>query len=238
MPLSTDKIPNFPLTGPEIKEYTLRLLHDELELRSVPDQFIGDIEVAMDRAMSQDFLFKPSTSYPLAEIVVTLRLHYAGDKCAFSVEPRYNLPNMPTYPKHSVFVRCGDVPPLALREGAQGCECFTLTAKCDNPNAIRVHFGMPIRLTRRIEPNPGEMFGSFKDETFEYDPATVPEPAAPVVTDESEEFSAKWGISVEGVVETMREIIVTPLPSDIEAGLAAANESPKRKPGRPRRSAE
>lgn len=196
MPLSTDRIPNLPLTGPELKQYTLALLDRELQMRSVPEAVAQKVAASAEAAMSADFLFRAGSAYPHATLTLVVRVHWAGEACAFSVVPSYELANA-MYPKHAVLVR-GAAPPLAERDGDEGVAAFTLTAKTDNPNAIRVHFGMPITVSRNVPPNPGELFGKTEEQTIEYDPAEVPAPASPEVTDETEEYAAKWGVVVTG----------------------------------------
>lgn len=219
MPLSTDKIANTPLSGPELKRYSVQLLVDELEIRSVPESIVIQMTNVMSMAMDQDFLFMPGTSYPLAVIHIRVRLHYVGERCAFAVTPSFDLQN-PLAPFHQVFVRTPATPPLPLRSDEGGIvECFTITAKTDNPNAIRVHYSIPIRVTTKIPPRPGEMFPTYESETLEFVSGDAPS-ATPSVKDESYDFALAWTsnpdpllpeqISEATMAQFQETIVVTP----------------------------
>jgi hypothetical protein len=192
MPLSTDKLPNSPLTGPELKSYTASLLRDELEIRSVPPAVSDAVVGAMSSGMDRDYLFAEATAYPLVQITIEVRLHYANGLAAFTVKPSYVIQN-PMAPTHEVFVR-SSAPPLTVRSEDEGIEAFTLTTTVENPNLVRIHYGLPIEITRRAHPKPNEMFPRFETETLEYVPADFPEPTGPVVKDETEHFATIWRV--------------------------------------------
>lgn len=228
MPLSSERLPNLPLTGPELKQYAVRLLAEELKNRSVPEVITSCMAELFHDAMGRDWLFTQGTSYPRAVIHIKVRLHRSGDAhevfarlhdARFSIEPEFHLTN-PMAPKHAVFVRSSP-PPLVGLTGPSHVDCFTLTAKTDNPNAIRVHYHIPIVVTNKIEPKPGDLFPTLERETLEYHPSEVPAPEDPVVVEESEEFAKAWGIlSSEDLAAAKRHIEVSP---------AVVHEKKKRK---------
>lgn len=188
MPLSTSKIPNLPLTGPELKTYAAAILHAELETRSVPDEIIAQVVDGFSAAMSNDFLFLPCTSYPNVRVELKVRLHFKGDKCEYSLQPRVFTTN-PLDKEHPVFVRVSAL--LEDREGAT-TEAFTMSATVDNPNLVRVHYGIPIVLSRRKDPEPGQIFAEVVNEVLEYNPADFELPTPPTVKDETEEVAAAY----------------------------------------------
>lgn len=207
MPLSTDKLPNLPLTGPELKSYTASLLRDELEIRSVPPAVSDAVVGAMSGAMDRDYLFAEATAYPLVQITIEVRLHYANGLAGFSVKPSYVIQN-PMAPTHEVFVR-SPAPPLTVRSEDEGIEAFTLTTTVENPNLVRIHYGLPIEITRKSHPKPNEMFPRFETETLQYDPADFPEPAAPTVKDETEHFATIWRVDKPYTAQATEEALVS-----------------------------
>jgi hypothetical protein len=201
MPLSTDRLPNLPLNGPELKRYIVQLLVDELEQRSVPDFAVIQMSAALQTAMDNDFMFKIGTAYPQVGFELSVRLHWSGEQCAFSIEPKFAV-NNPLAPKHEVYVRCGVEPPLLNVEGTQAVEAFTMSGTVTNPNLVRIHYRLPIELVSKVHPKPGQLFGEFETEVLEYDPSTVPMSDPPKITDYSEEFEAAWGIHEREVMPT------------------------------------
>lgn len=188
MPISTLQIPNLPLTGPELKTYCCALLGAELEMRSVPEKVTGTLVDALAVAMGNDFLFLSGTSYPNVRVELQVRLHYRDNELEYSLRPVIHTTN-PLDKVHPVFVRISSF--MADRAGAK-TEAFTLTATVDNPNLVRVHYGIPITLSRRKDPNPGQMFAEIVTETLEYDPEEFEPPAPPTVKDETGEISAAY----------------------------------------------
>jgi len=200
MPLTSDRLPNNPLTGSELKTYLCAILRDELEMRAVPEPITIQVVQAMASGMDRDYFFNPGTAYPRVVATIQVRLHYAGqERCAFSVKPWFKVQN-PLAPTHEVLVRSAG-PPLTERGEGEGIEAFTMVATTENPNLIRVHYNIPINITRKAPPKPNEMFPSFETERLEYDPAEFPEPASPSVTDETEQFAAMWRVEPPVAVE-------------------------------------
>ena len=194
MPLSTDKIPNFPLNGPEVLRYLVAMLRDELEHRSVPPEIINKMCNSLEKSSRSDFFFAAGSAYPRLSIQLQIRLHFDNQHDSFSIAPTFETQN-PLAKNHSVFVR-GVAPPL-MERGIEGerVECFTLRVVAENPNLIRIHYGIPIIQVNRIPPAPGQMFPGFESKEIEVDPAEYPEPKAPEVTDECAEFESAWGVS-------------------------------------------
>lgn len=188
MPLSSSQIPNLPLAGPELKMYCSSILQNELELRSVPESILADVVDALCAAMSNDFLFLAGTSYPNVRVELEVRLHYRDGECEYSLRPVIHTAN-PLDKVHPVFVRVST--PLSNRDNVK-TEAFTLMAAVDNPNLVRVHYGLPIVLTRRKDPDPGQIFSEVVSEALEYNPADFDEPTPPSVKDETEEVAEAY----------------------------------------------
>jgi hypothetical protein len=193
MPLSTDKIQNSPITGPELARYASALLVEELEVRSVPDWVREKMKAAMEAGMRNDFTFNGGTAYPGISIEIKARVHWSEriEACAFSISPVFT--HLNPLPKAEVMVR-SIFPPLAQRDEDERCEAFTLNVKVENPNLIRIHYDIPIIVTSKLEPRPGQMFPEFSNERQIFDPDDYPEPTRPTVIDETDEYAAKWGV--------------------------------------------
>jgi len=162
-------------------------------MRAVPEPITIQMTAAMAYAMDRDYFFNAGTAYPRVVATIQVRLHYAGqERCAFSVKPSFKIQN-PLAPDHETSVYSVG-PPLTKRGEGEGIEAFTMVATTENPNLIRVHYNIPINITRKAPAKPNEMFPQFETERLEYDPAEFPEPASPTVTDEAEQFAAIWGV--------------------------------------------
>lgn len=199
MPTSRDKIPNLPLSGPELSTWVVAMLCDELQKREVPAEIAENIAERMQRAFANDFLFRVGTSYPAVEVELKFRLHWRGDGYFYSVEPEFKLSN-PLAPKHTVRIPT-NTPPMAERDGTK-VEAFTLTALAANPNLIRVRYRISILQMVPEDPMPGELYKRFRTVEIEYDPAEFPEPDPATVFDETAAVSAEWGVKQEEVMPT------------------------------------
>ena len=217
MALSTEKLPNNPITGSELMQLCVTLLRDELIMRSVPGQTTCLLVDSMEHAMKNDFLFAATAAYPGISLEIAVKLHRSGDFCAFAIKPVFkHMSN--TFPEHTVFVRTPAAPPLDVhRSDDEQVECFTLAMKIDNPNSIRVHYGIPIIRQIREEPKPGEMFGQFRTETLEYNPEECGPKPLPSVIDESEQYERMWGV--------VKEVVSAESSTDLEPAVTVAAES-------------
>lgn len=208
MALSPEKLPNTPIMGDELRQLSLTLLTDEFQMRSVPQACADRLLHATDIAMRNDFLFAKTAAYPGIRLELRVKLHRCGEKCAFEITPIFkHMSN--TFLDHTVFVRAPGGPPLSERSDDEQVECFTLSMKIENPNAVRVHYGLPIIRQVREEPKPGEMFGQFRTETLEYDPAECGPKPEPSVIDESGQYERMWGVKKEdsGVDQITSEML-------------------------------
>lgn len=243
--LSTDKIPNSPITGPELQKYSRALLINELKSKSVPDAITCRIAEDFTLASNNDWFFKPGTAYPLITLSLSVRLHYldqesANPSFAYELIPVFKYQSN-TFPDHVVVTRSiVSNPPLQGFTGKNRVVAFTLKSQVKNPNLIRIHFNMPITRTERIDPKPGELFGQFRDVAEAVDPTQYDKPEPPEVSDESSEYAAKWGVRLESeVVAPVEESLPTQIGATAgggeKDGIPPAAQ-PKRR-GRPRKGA-
>lgn len=226
MPLTKDRLPNTPLTGYELRLWALALLTEELAVRSVPDAIVREMVDAFNLAMANDFLFAHNAAYPGIMLEIVVRMHRCGERAAFSIVPTFTHRN--DLPVHTVLVR-GPEPPLAERDGEEQVEAFTLKATAENPNLIRIHYGIPIVVMRKIEPKPGDLFPKFEPETIEYDPAEFESPAAPEVIDATDIHVALWGVKEVMPTERDAHIPATVDEAGAESAVSVPASSEKRK---------
>lgn len=161
MPLSTEKVPNNPLTGPELKTFVLSLL---------------------ERALSQEWVFNPGTSYPRVGVKIVAKFHFLS----------------PSLPRTEIRVR--PVPPVEgaplhdIGEVESGVIALKIEKRVENPNLERVHAGIPIQVISKPTQAPGEMFPRVESHAVVYDKSEYPEPDPPKRTDISEETAKEWGV--------------------------------------------
>jgi len=240
MPLSTEKLANLPLNGQELKAYTRKLLDNELQKRGVPNACVLGIDAAFETAMVNDFISRETAAYPEVTVELNLKLHYAMDEwierggeqiaaSAFELQPVFRTINI-LAPTHAVVVR-SPKPPIKEFAGRGTVVAFQLTSKVENPNLVRVHYGIPIVIQKRKEPEPGKMFADIESETLTYTPedfpgVTLPEP---LVIDQSEEVAALWGIRME-VMPTGTSKDANGVPVNEAAAIDPILDDPRRDP--------
>jgi hypothetical protein len=200
MPISTNRIANLPLTGPEVKTYALALLRAELDCRGVNETVIDAMVASLATACDNDFMFRSGTAYPGITITLQVRLHYCGERAAYSIVPTFKHQN--PLPDNVPLVRSVE-PPLLDRGEDEHVEAFTITAKAISPNLIRVHYGMPITEIKRRDPRPGDLFPEYYEEQIAADPADYPAPEGLSVKDETEQVALAWGCRHVGEGEVM-----------------------------------
>jgi hypothetical protein len=200
MPTSKETVPNLPLNGNELLQYTLTLFSSVLRDRAVLD--VRDMQRAygaLENALYTDYHFHSQYTYANIEIEVGAKFHLMGDKFAFTLEPVFTM-DKPMKPYFAPFVRRPvgvPAPPLDswLPGEAHVIDCFTIATKVESPNLVRVHCGMPVRLTAKVPPPPGQMFPSIEIHEIKYDPTDYPPLPSPIVTDQTERCVQEWGIS-------------------------------------------
>jgi hypothetical protein len=204
MPLSSERLANVPLNGQELKEYSRKLLTRELVAREVPDDVALAMVLAFDTAMDKDFISRETAAYPEVVVELNVKAHFYSVEMewafAFEIEPVFHTINI-LAPKHIVVVR-SPKPPMKEFAGRGTVVAFQLTSKVENPNLVRVHYGIPIVIQKRKEPEPGQMFADIVSETLEYTPEDFPGKtlSEPLVIDQTEEVEALWGIRMEAQV--------------------------------------
>ena len=219
MPLSSaEKIPNLPIRGDELAFYAAKLLSDVCAEQG-PNDVIQMVS-ALQAACRNDWAFGSAYTYPGASITIAVRYHQANERIAWTVEPIFKFTN-PTHPEQRPFVRrpANVTEPPILNHPADAVHvvhAFTLSATVENPNLVRVHCGMPIKITTKIPPAYGEMFEKVETHEVRYDPTDYPPLAPPVVTDEAAFFRAMWRIP---------EVQDTPQKEPGDSGASAGSQS-------------
>ena len=166
MPLSSEQIPNRPLSGSELKTYVLRVLESRLD---------------------SDCMFSTQIAYARVSFSVKVAFHLSPTVGDFDVDV-YLRPD-------AAFPQVEGAPPLNLGPGEEhDVHSFEVVAEVDNPNLVRVHAGIPIEITAKIPPAPGDLFPHLETHQVDYDPADFPKPAEPITTDTSAKTAAALGV--------------------------------------------
>ena len=217
MPLQSEKIPNNPLTGLELKERVLYVLRGLFESRlpTPIDKGFVPIPLALLRVEADnDFLFGATVTYPGVSWLATFKAHFTAPDVEplavqYSLEVEFRFRNA-SLPKHKVSVRTYPPPlPTSVVERAEtGVVAFTVTEMVENPNLVRVASGLPITIVRAIRPEPGEFIGKIERHEIAYDKTDYPEPPEPVVTDISAECRREWGVPEPKVSEPVEMVPV------------------------------
>ncbi len=206
MPISSqEKIPNLPLTGSELAKYVMGLLDKVLAERGVlSDEQRMHVVTALSYAMTSDWVFRPQFTYANVSFEIAVLIHALVDseRFAFTLEPVFHFPSLPVESQtHKPFVRRPvgiTAPPLGEWRALNAesiVDCFTISAKVENPNLVRVHVGLPVVIQAKTPPPHGEMFSKIEDHEVRYDPTDYPPLPEPTVTDQSAEFARKWGVT-------------------------------------------
>lgn len=208
--LSSEKIPNNPLTGVELQArvlYVLRKLFEERLPPPINEGFIPIPLALLKIEAENDFVFGATVVYPNCGWKATAKFHFTAPDvlpvCVYySLEVDFTFRNI-TMPKHTVRVRAVSppIPTLSTVRAETGVVAFTVEEKIDNPNLVRVNSGLPILITRAIRPEPGEFIGRIERQEIKYDKTDYPAPPDPVVTDISAECRREWGVPEPKVSE-------------------------------------
>lgn len=176
MPLSTDKIPNQPLSGTEVMNYSLALVSEYCErFRAYPVKL--KIEYTMKNPTMPRYSIQagriphetPDTpKVALDALISQARATMQGD---YVFGPRLVYPRI-GYQITLWFLNHDGL--LAQRE---------LSGEVDNPNLIRVHYQLPIVQTEKIIPTEESPFGGIRNITLDVDRSQYPSPKAPMETD-------------------------------------------------------
>lgn len=210
MPLSRETIPNFSLNGQELALYTRELLSRTCKQRGWSGRHIEMVIGSLERSLSNDWAFRQSYTYPDAEIKISLRSHAMEfgntELFAFDLEAYFVFPANSSFPNCKPFVRRpagASSPPINRIDELAGfpkteiADCFTLEVKCDNPNLIRVHCGLPIVIAEKVPPKHGDLFGTVQNHEIRYDPHDYEPLPEPQVTDNTEEYIELWRLPTE-----------------------------------------
>lgn len=210
MGLSSEKIPNNPLTGVELQARVLYVLRKLFEERLPPpiDKGFPPIPLALlGVEMDNDFTFGGTVVYPSVSWLATFKCHFTAPDVEplavqYSLEVEFRFRNA-SLPKHKVSVRTYPPPlPTSVVERAEtGVVAFTVAETVENPNLVRVNSGLPITIVRAVRPEPGEFIGKIERHDIQYDKTDYPAPPEPVVTDISEECRREWGVPEPKVSE-------------------------------------
>ena len=199
MPLSTDAIPNKPLTGTEVLAYSLAIVREcaqKYYAKLTKIEFVYNMRnpAVPKHEVSIAYLQEDTIRCPSCE----------GDdnkECEVCCLER-RIPNTPSV---SLSAIVNEAQRLMGRDWVFGQNLaypkigysFTLhfqtingaTAKrtisgvVENPNLIRVHYRMPFRSTERVLPTEDNPMGGLIQHEQVFDAAQYPAPVAPVETD-------------------------------------------------------
>jgi hypothetical protein len=202
-----ETIPNFPLNGYELAIYAVKVFEHECELRDVLSVVREPAVRALKQALENDWVFKMQFTYTGVSFELAFQSHVTRNhevRCSFTLLPTFTFPTNFAMPKHEPFVRRPIVctaPPLDgwSPDAEHVVDCFTMAVKVENPNLVRVHCGLPIKITEKVQPKHGDMFGEIKTHELTYNPEDYESLPDPVVTDQSADFVKAWGL--EGVAD-------------------------------------
>jgi len=177
LPLSKEKLPNNPLTGPELKEFVLALLRERME---------------------NDWLFTSNTTYPRVAGEIVCKFHFSNINLK-DAEVRVRLPHIPE-------AGIEGAPPLKDPEPEQTVTAFSREFEVQSPNLVRVAHGLPITVMKKEPAKPGEIINRMVPESVTYDPAQYEKPTPPVDKDLTVETAKEFGIKVEPPPPLDREL--------------------------------
>lgn len=172
MPLSTDKIPNLPLTGTEVMNYSLALVREYCErFRAYP------VKLKIDYTMRNPAMPRyqvragrvPQQHPDTHQVALESLLKEA--KSAMTIDyvfgPRIVYPNI-AYEICIWLINHDGV--IAER---------LLVGSVDNPNLVRVNYRLPITQVEKILPTEESPFGGIRTVTMDIDQAQYPRPKSP-----------------------------------------------------------
>jgi hypothetical protein len=199
MPISEPKIMNNPLTGAELTKYACKVLDDVLKERDVlSESQRTEVVEALRLSMRNDCFFAPQTLHGNVICEVSFQSHIVGDKWAFSLTPKFTLPNNMGRVNEPFVRRPVGVsqPPIDgyAADAHNFVDCFTMRSTVLNPNAVRVRCGMPIVTIDKLDPKPGDLFPKFDRKEHRYPVDSAPPLPEVTVIEESTKYAAKWSI--------------------------------------------
>ncbi len=176
MPLSSDKIPNNPLSGTEVMNYSLALVREYCErYRAYPVKL--KIEFTMRNptlprhAVTAGRIPNETPDTPQVALESLISEAASAMRCDYVFGPRLVYPNIAYEISISFLNLTGSV---ARR---------VLAGRVDNPNLVRVHYRLPIIQVEKIMPTEDTPFGGIRNVTMDIDSAQYPKPKAPDETD-------------------------------------------------------
>ena len=151
MGLASESIPNRPLRGDELAEYAIKLMRDRLK---------------------NDHHFSAQVTYHQLAFELTGVFHFA-----------YPVGDVPLLVQPRADGTVTGVPPTPLveQDGEQQPSevvAFELASSIEDPNLVRVHCELPVVVTTKTPPKPGEVFPHIEQHQVKYDPTDYP-PLAP-----------------------------------------------------------
>jgi hypothetical protein len=206
-----ETIPNSPLNGHELAIYSRTLLAKTLQSRNWTESQSAAVLDSFEKALANEWMFKPTYLFANVQFEISVESHSCEEttsaQFAFTLEIVFRTPkSRPPLDEVKPFVRRPvgvPAPPLESfgPNALHLVDCFTIKASIENPNLVRVHCGMPIIVTEKIPPKHGDLFGTIKNHEIRYDPAGYEPLPDPTVTDQSKNFSQKWGVknAISGV---------------------------------------
>jgi len=212
MQLSSEKVPNLPLNGQEVLRWIVWLAEQELARRPLvsPEQAKAAL-LSLQNGVDHDSVFLAGQAWPNLKIELTFKFDQVGPKFAVQVGLKLETRLLPPMREYSVFCRPPldttvlpspprtppqyiPEPPLSDPEGEHRVDAFMLESRATNPNLIRVHMGLPIRIGRQSPPEPGQLFGKFEYHNVEYSREDNPPLDPPVISELGEHCRIVWNL--------------------------------------------
>lgn len=172
MPTQSEKIPNKPLNGQELKAVCLKHA-DELTQKAREK-----LATALADRIDRDSLFAATYAFPGVKIEASFRFHFRNR----------NLP------KTEFSVAAAEGESVSSPAGTHFIEATNRELEIDNPNLTRLDAGLPFTEVEVKRAAPGEVFGKIETRELDVDGTGYPKPTPPVDTNTSEHVAAELGV--------------------------------------------
>ena len=173
MPTQSEKIPNKPLNGQELKAICLKNA-DELTQKAREK-----LTAALADRIDRDSLFAATYAFPGVKIEVSFRFHFRNRNI----------------PKTEFSVSATEGESVTSPAGAHFIDATNRDLEIDNPNLTRLDAGLPFTEIEVKRAAPGEVFGKIETRDLDIDRTGYPKPTPPVDTNTSEHVAAEFGVT-------------------------------------------
>lgn len=173
--MRSEKIPNTPLNGSELKEYALIRVREQLD---------------------REWMFNAGMTYPSVSFDISIRFHMTN--AAF---PEYA--SVATAPVSGVFN--GPTPEEDFNPESDQVLCATdIKVAVDNPNLIRIHNDMPITVSDPAPLKPGQIIPQIETRTIQVYTSDYPDLSQPIVEDVSDQVASVFKIDKRKLRRSLR----------------------------------